>query len=60
MVHESIFAEDLAENKRAVEQLDALVVQLCHALDRAIERQIERQKPGDLHPDRHLSVRSVA
>ena len=55
MAHEDTFAKDLAEIKREVEEVEALVVQLRHALDRAIERQVARQKAGGLSESRqHL------
>ena len=51
MVHESTFAEDLAEIMREVEEIEALLAQLRHALDRAIERQIVRRKTGKSDSD---------
>ena len=51
MVHKSTFAEDLAEIKREVEEVEALVAQLHHALDRAIERQLARLKTGESKSD---------
>jgi hypothetical protein len=47
MAHQSTNTKDLAEIERAVEQIEALVVQLRHALDRAIKHRSDRQKTGD-------------